>query len=1550
MGCANGNARGRLDEALGTTSGPIWGIQVSTEVRAQAREAVTAPRSSTARRAGRVRPGFVMRAVKRVLCACVATTALVVTALAEEPPPDPCVFSSDSNREDSLAPRSLATPNAGPCEEQWRNTNLRLSQCWEHFNILERAGSGNFVPPNPPIGHPRESWGYASQLSLAPGYVVPDFPGRSADPVQSSSIMVPAEAGQRFGFAPVAERELHADTWDLVAGGPMIQHTDLTLPFGGAVFRHIRTYAERHKANPSLLWTAIGDTVPRGAGDFYDWQGYGWSMSSAPILLVNSALRDRGGDGKRRIYLVMDSNHQIPFTRVIPQDQTDIPNRVTYEAPAWSDASLKVNTWYEVDDSTDDMHGSVRVPTPKVVTVSLFGGSVMYEFKVYKEDLFRLREPTNSSSSYESIHRPFKSDTPADRVHIGAPYAAYMQRVWDRTGHEILIEYMDQSQSTWDDRSEGQEGYLPNCVRCLQNCVEKGQIKSIRLLRPATQQESATPGNNDVALQNVLRQRTQWLLLYTYRTFTPDPSRPRFFGVNSEASPPRLEPHNRVMAFNLLHSVHAYDMTKQSNRDQDTAGVFNRQSSTMPWEYLHDFVKSIIIPNGPGTIDASDILDLYEVVPLQRGGQGSGDDQPWHVPNQWTHEIRYTYSEAIERYRDGLTINVPNILDMASRGAVNRTGESGRIMKPRLIKTRVNTREATPETTSSVRVYRYGQTYTENHSSWMLGFYEPETVSRLMRDGRWVGANGQSTPIASSSQLVTRDLNENRLSLPKPDSPAERIELSLGAAADWKRHVGHLASGFYDLQSVKDIVRDIGLPRKSVFHLGHPIRLGAGGEGNSSDWTVLVTNDQSGKRRYVRIFHFLINSDPEFESQLTAVGDKACNWFRGNADPSGAARAIMPGTTILYLPYQWHESRAPNGSIVDEVFASGEYAPMFKTRWATVIDEYESYEAALPPPSGDSMPVGLPLSRRILHFNPRGHKIHEETWDMRTGAPVGSASSIIERHAYDDKGRVVAIFSPGHSRHEIDNQTVLKGHIRVFKYPQNNNGGGSINPIAEGVAEQLRFPPPEAGYADADVNWQRQLWYHAERHDLITDVVEFVRPPSGLLAQRPQESVWRDASAESDWIVVSRTDFELERPQTPPRPPNAYKDWYHALLPVAPKRVLAQSSASPIKWEGSTATLFAVTKEQFDDQGRSTWRGAGAVQGPKIRSSHGTGHDVRFSVSYSRYDELGREIARAEDTDHTKQLRHFAPPHPDHEVPEPPNGFARAGYGQPLHHLTTWKHGPYGPIEKIDPNTLGTAWRYTPLPGQDLEIGTYTRLTGSGAERVSIGPGTLMRMSGGSQPQAYTVEEVEWTGPIADPPNPAGPKNILRTVTPKYDKSGALAGAKIESSGTPTMEMSATSSEVNIGGMIRVVDVHGGITRTVSDRYGQPELIFRGTRDGSGHWRQSTEHQPDDMLLVEKRYYGTGPRDALLQVESRRYREKVQTIITGGSYPLPDESGMPTVTEYDIRRRPVGNVQYAGGTDRPPVGPTLGYHERHRRARTNTFYDHLDRPVFVAEY
>ncbi|MCC7291474.1 MAG: hypothetical protein IT449_05365 [Phycisphaerales bacterium] len=248
---------------------------------------------------------------------------------------------------------------------------------------------------------------------------------------------------------------------DLVTGLPLIQATDFELPFGGAVFRHIRTWSADFFPHQSDAQAAL-EGVTR-----WDWQGQGWMMSEQPFLLFDAWwewLGEYGGGGSegppKRCYLIPDSHHSIPFLYDTNQN--------AYIAPQWFDAILD--------------HNGASGQRPTEVYVWLQRQSIKYTFELHAEDAWRTAE-----------------GEPYDGEYPEWPVYGLIRSIEDRYGNSIDYEYCGDT-----DRYPCQTSQPPNDPCCCQDCVRKGQIRRIRLrTAPAAQ------GPGPVV----------WTLVYTYRGF-----------------------------------------------------------------------------------------------------------------------------------------------------------------------------------------------------------------------------------------------------------------------------------------------------------------------------------------------------------------------------------------------------------------------------------------------------------------------------------------------------------------------------------------------------------------------------------------------------------------------------------------------------------------------------------------------------------------------------------------------------------------------------------------------------------------------------------------------------------------------------------------------------------------------------------------------------------------------------------------------------------------------------------------------------------------------
>ena len=138
------------------------------------------------------------------------------------------------------------------------------------------------------------------------------------------------------------------DVVDLITGVPLVQEIDFELPFGGAVFRHVRTYSE-NAAYHNMLTDAPAtyeiEVHAEAARTFYDWNGLFWMMSEQPVFLMDAQFDYWHSDPNsqaisRRCYFIPDAHHAIPFIAECQGGPNDPAECGRYVAPPWFDAFL----------------------------------------------------------------------------------------------------------------------------------------------------------------------------------------------------------------------------------------------------------------------------------------------------------------------------------------------------------------------------------------------------------------------------------------------------------------------------------------------------------------------------------------------------------------------------------------------------------------------------------------------------------------------------------------------------------------------------------------------------------------------------------------------------------------------------------------------------------------------------------------------------------------------------------------------------------------------------------------------------------------------------------------------------------------------------------------------------------------------------------------------------------------------------------------------------------------------------------------------------------
>jgi RHS repeat-associated protein len=361
--------------------------------------------------------------------------------------------------------------------------------------------------------------GFGANLDVNLGPGPSDFPPLSNDPATSTSPLVPADSAYSGESDRFAERTVVHGTLDAVTGVPLISATDFELPFGGAVFRHIRTFSERtgpfQTANRDSGCSGGGNgcLFENPLGEWWDWNGLNWMMSENPLFLIDANWRNVVTPRPKRCYFVVDAHHAIPFEWVgAPKNE--------YVAPPWFDARLT----YDDDDSDGQID---------TFYVWLHRNSVKYTIKPIYEDLWV--EKNQYTGEWVHAHEH------PDDGGMGMPYQGLVTQIEDRYGNTVELSYCDFRQfpctpDRWPLDPE------TDCQAYCQTCEQKGMLRSIRL-------RSA-----DGAVV--------WTLLYTYRGFAgadrPGSVHPHYESGGLDGFAFEQESVQQAM----LHSIHVYEGDK----------------------------------------------------------------------------------------------------------------------------------------------------------------------------------------------------------------------------------------------------------------------------------------------------------------------------------------------------------------------------------------------------------------------------------------------------------------------------------------------------------------------------------------------------------------------------------------------------------------------------------------------------------------------------------------------------------------------------------------------------------------------------------------------------------------------------------------------------------------------------------------------------------------------------------------------------------------------------------------------------------------------------
>ncbi|MBL8880033.1 MAG: hypothetical protein JNG88_13010, partial [Phycisphaerales bacterium] len=507
------------------------------------------------------------------------------------------------------------------------------------------------------------------------GPAQPDYPPLTLNPAGSTMPLVPAGARaavrgpERFATRPTLNGVV-----DLLSGAPVYREVDFELPFGGAVFRHIRTYSDSMNHRDIDRVQSQPQFWLRPEGAMWDWNGLNWVMSENPILLIDAAYRDitspnypqpgepceipdpPPGTQYTVCYFIPDAHHAVPF---IKQSNGE------YVAPRWFDARLS--------------HNSATPPTEYYV--ELAGGEIKYTFQAYRQDVPPSQRyvPTeecaggdcddnygfgpcyccnasHGTPEWRCVNSPGTTDyTYQVDGPDGIPYYGLLTHIQDRNGNRAELEYSTPRQIPVD--AAGGTQYA---------CNEKAQLRRVKLYAAGSAQAA-------------------WTIIYTYRPFldsqVAEGIPPGFVGF-----PEFLGQHRQ----HVLHAIHVYPRDANDEPEHDTlpASIFypDPDPNPQPPQTIDQSPFDTVVP--PITdFEAYDAIDVEGICGL---------------PADWSIRCKYIYEETDVLWYYYVSLQAPDL--PYGRLYDSNYHDGG---QPNLLLSHVTRRSDAAEPTDVFSMYRY---------------------------------------------------------------------------------------------------------------------------------------------------------------------------------------------------------------------------------------------------------------------------------------------------------------------------------------------------------------------------------------------------------------------------------------------------------------------------------------------------------------------------------------------------------------------------------------------------------------------------------------------------------------------------------------------------------------------------------------------------------------------------------------------------------------------------------------------------------------------------
>ncbi|MFN0131455.1 MAG: polymorphic toxin-type HINT domain-containing protein [Phycisphaerales bacterium] len=1465
-------------------------------------------------------------AARKLWIAFVASAFLIVLALGTVARAQPCgwpqangfppVPGYSSSCDSAIWPGFPA--GAFPLPPLTPYPNSSPSMCWGSVTAAEQLFCNNTLTAPPPGFATFQ--GFPLNLDLWVGPTMGDYPPLKLGLAESSSPLVAAEASHYY-LSPSAflERQTAGGYVDLISGSPLLQAIDLELPFGSATFRHLRTYSEptdlgkhEHSCVDDTLNNGGNSGMPRERGShlYWDWNGQGWMIGENPILLIDSAYwgcddrfdystAQEENFQRRRCYFIPDAHHAIPFEMI---DAT-VSTQPKYVAPPRFDAVLSY------DGGVWDTANLRWTTPPTAWYVWLHNQSVKYTILPRYEDVgytFIAGTPPQPVSMHDTFRGPNLSQ-PVNPHGWGVPYYGLTTQIEDRYGNRVVIDHCAQRQRDCGSTTE------PPCNFCCQNCNEKGQIRSIKLY--AAGQTTA-----------------QWTLVYVYREFQDE--NPYGYGTN----PWQTYGHHRQQA---IQSIYAYRGDQALNVPSDACfsiphsvfqGIVDDAQSGLPTTSAGRTVEV-----ARDVLHSLDSVDAFSVPSV---------GLPSALADTWVYQVRYLYTDNTRIFHES-----------AEYDPIDLFGENhaSRRESPRLIKaTSIHRPVATVGTSSSTAqeyntLYRYVNTPSGAQSAPHF-----DTMSL-----RYTWGNDQLEAVRRGIQATapTSDLLPNWPMALLMSGSTQELPVTNAAAQANPTLPAHR-------QATLDSLATLGMSR-----WGQTPNFGSYGSLGTSDFIEEMINN------------YILTIEDRSRLHMLPTGTFVLSTKRGSPDdgayqkiyrfmvfptiPSGATRypfghaRSANGTTTLFHqvegggmnggpyrglihhPYLYNRSGDSDGNVVEAT----DIVPPSEPLWVTVVDGYDDPKGLKWEPIEEQTPNSdnyyptiadmlgyrrdprLPVMRRVVVMNAAGYVMDEAVWAFRDG--WSNSIGLGERYILDNESRIVERRTASWRAADHDGHGDTRGLVHKYLYEDQPNANPPVfgkSASAIGVSEGIPS-------ASNPVFWQKQYIHGVtDRPDLLTHEIEFLTPTTSLFSTPPTSST---AS-----YSVAINEYELA-PAASGAPP-------------ATRKLLRKRSLLPGTAIGPAGpVMLPFNEEAYDSKGNTAWRAYGMLESPAVYN----GSSDLVYVDRMSYDTDGRLVVQIVDS-------------ADSAVVDAVNSPARHAPSPPLGRTTSFEYTGSKLTKRTYPNgrvdvhtyTEWTSGQNTGNMVQYLQHRVYKDLLpNEGWRFLSPGEVSITQWAPNDAENSFSKEMLVQWDPLSAQPDGDEAYTTLVELTPTFDAGGRLIKMSIDGSDGENLSMSAITD--NLGEIMRERRPDGGLTRYVNDPIGRRLKTYTGTKDLHQYWRTAAPSgtNDDNMILVERRFYGEGAKDfnpgdgsapdygdAARIIEVRKYRQKpTNQYPTNTTSSNEDDIGWSEVHRYDWRGRDVWTTQYASGAT--PISKNNEAQNWPTALRHSlTWLDHNDRPRFVA--